>query len=172
MPPAATEAAAQPEQNPAGDIPDSQAFVTYSSTSGGYAISMPEGWARQEQGANVQFADKLHTFSVSISCASTAPTVASATTETQPGGSLQVATPAFELVGIEAVQLPAGPAIHITYRGNSAPDDVTGKQHRVDIDRYELFHNGHLAAITLTTPAGSDNVDVARHVSESFTWQA
>ncbi|MGB3330276.1 MAG: hypothetical protein WBA46_15055 [Thermomicrobiales bacterium] len=169
---AATEAPAQAEQNPAGDIPDSQAFVTYTSAAGGYAIAMPEGWARQETGPNVTFSDKLHAFSVSIFCADTAPTDATARAETQPGGSLQASTPGFELAGISDVQLPAGQAVHITYRADSAPDDVTGKQHRVDMERFELFHNGKVAVITLSTPAGSDNVDVARQVSESLTWQA
>lgn len=171
-PSAATEAPAQAEQNPAGDIPDSQAFVTYSSAAGGYAIDMPEGWARQEDGTNVTFSDKLHAFSVSIYCSDAAPTDATAQAEAQPGGSLQAAMPGFELVAISDIQLPVGKAVRITYRADSAPDDVTGKQHRIDVDRYELFHNGTVAVISLVSPAGSDNMDVFRHVSESFTWQA
>jgi hypothetical protein len=170
--PVATEAPAQAEQNPAGDIPDSQAFVTYSSAAGGYAIDMPEGWARQEAGTNVTFSDKLHAFSVSIFCADAAPTDVTAQAEAQSGGSLQASTPGFELVGISDLQLPAGTAVRISYRADSAADDVTGKQHRIDVDRYELFHNGTVAVITLASPAGSDNVDVSRQVSESFAWRA
>jgi hypothetical protein len=169
--PVATEAPGQAEQNPAGDIPDTQAFVTYSSAAGNYAIDMPEGWARREEGMNVTFSDKLHAFSVSIFCADAAPNDASAHAEAQPGGSLQVATPGFELVAISEVQLPAGEAVRISFRADSAPDDVTGKQHRIDVDRYELFHNGTVAVISLASPAGSDNVDVSRQVSESFRWQ-
>jgi hypothetical protein len=33
-----------PEQNPAGDIPDTQVFVKYVSAAGGYEFEAPEGW--------------------------------------------------------------------------------------------------------------------------------
>jgi hypothetical protein len=49
---------------------------------------------------------------------------------------------------------------------------VTGKQYRLDVDRYELFKNGKVAAISLAVPAGSDNVDVSNLVSRSFQWTA
>lgn len=166
-----TEAAAQPEQNPAGDIPDTQAFVSYTSKTGGYSITMPEGWARQEAGTNVTFSDsKLHQFGVEIDCANTAPTVDSAKAEAAE--KLNSTIPAFELVNIKSIKLPAGPAILIQYRANSAPDEVTGKQHRIDVDRYEIFKDGKLAVISIASPAGSDNVDVSRQVSESFRWLA
>lgn len=35
------------ETNPPGDIPDTQAFVDYSSTAG-YGVKVPEGWARTD----------------------------------------------------------------------------------------------------------------------------
>lgn len=166
-----TEAAAQPEQNPAGDIPDTQAFVSFTSKAGGYSITMPEGWARQEAGTNVTFSDnKLHQFGVEIGCANSAPTIDSAKAEAT--NQLKSTVPAFELVNITSVKLPAGPAILIQYRANSAPDNVTGKQHRIDVDRYEVFKDGKLAVISLASPAGSDNVDVSRQVSESFRWLA
>lgn len=168
--PVPTEAAVAPEVNPPGDIPDNQAFVTYTSASGGYAVTMPEGWARQEAGANVTFVDKLHRFSVEVGCADAAPTLDSA--QTQDAASLAARTPAFELVDVTAVDLPAGPAILIRYRMNSAPDEVTGKQIRLDVDRYELFKDGRLAAISLAAPAGSDNVDVSHQVARSFRWTA
>lgn len=165
-----TQAAIEQEVNPPGDIPDNQAFVSYTSSAGGYSISMPEGWERTENGANVQFADKLHVFSVEIGCWS-GPLTAETVQATQiPELATQV--PAFELVDVQAVTLPAGDAIVIRYRANSEPDSVTGKQHRLDVDRYELVSNGRLASISLAAPAGSDNVDVSRLVSESFRWTA
>jgi hypothetical protein len=69
------ETAVATEDNPPGDIPDNQAFVTYRSAVGGYSVSMPEGWARKEDGPNVSFVDKLHSFTVEISCSDTAPTI-------------------------------------------------------------------------------------------------
>ncbi len=165
-----TQPAAQQEQNPPGDIPDNQAFVPFSSGEGGYIISMPEGWARTESGANVSFADKFHTFSVEVSCAAAAPTIDSA--NTVDVAELMQQEAAFSLTNVSTVDLPARPAVRIEYQANSAPDEVTGKTIRLDVDRYELFHDGKLAVITFRVPAGSDNVDVANLVSESFQWSA
>lgn len=165
-----TEAAIAPEINPPGDIPDNQAFVTYASPDGGYSIAMPEGWARQDFGSAVVFVDKLHRFTVDITCADAAPTIESATTTDV--ALLAAQEPAFALVAVTSVDLPAGPAILIRYQRNSAPDEVTGKQIRLDVDRYELFKDGRLAAISLAVPAGSDNVDVSNQVSQSFRWSA
>src|ERR1700686_3306655 len=39
----------------ASDIPDSQTFVSYSASPGGYSLDVPEGWARTTSGANVNF---------------------------------------------------------------------------------------------------------------------
>lgn len=161
-----TEAAIAPEQNPPGDIPDNQAFVVYSSAAGGYNISVPEGWARAESGPNVAFSDKLHRVAVDISCAGSAPTVESARTEAS--GPLAQTIPAFALVDVKEVSLSSGPAILVQYQANSVPDDVTGKQIRLDVDRYEIYHNGTLAVVTLSSPAGSDNVDVSNQISGSF----
>jgi hypothetical protein len=169
-PPLPTEAAIAPEVNPPGDIPDNQAFVTYTSTQGGYAITMPEGWARQESGPDVSFVDKLHRFTVEVSCADAAPTVETA--QRVDASRLAQQIPAFELVEVKPVDLPAGPAILLRYRMNSIPDDVTGKQIRLDVDRYELFKDGRLVAISLAVPAGSDNVDVSNQISRSFQWTA
>ena len=68
--PAATpEQAVAPEQNPAGDIPDTQAFVPYTSEPGGYTLEIPEGWARSADAKNVRFESKLDGLSVTISAA-------------------------------------------------------------------------------------------------------
>lgn len=165
-----TQAAVQPEQNPPGDIPDNQAFVTYTSTAGSYAISMPEGWARTESGPDVQFTDKLHTFSVQIVCSGTAPTTQTAKDEAN--GPLAAQTAAFAFVAAKNVSLASGPAVLLQYQANSAPNDVTGKRVRLDIDRYEIYRDGILAIVTLAVPAGSDNVDVSHQVADSFTWMA
>jgi hypothetical protein len=165
-----TQASIEPETNPPGDIPDNQAFVPYTSVDGGYTISMPEGWARTEEGPNVRFADKLHTFTVEVACATSAPTVDSVNAVEAP--QIAEGMEAFELVEVKAIELPVGPAVLVRYRANSAPDDVTNKQYRLDVERYEVFNDGKLAVISLAVPAGSDNVDVANLVSRSFRWTA
>jgi hypothetical protein len=166
--PQPTQAAAEVENNPPGDIPDNQVFVSYHSDAGGYSLDVPEGWARSETGPNVSFVDKLDSIKVDITSGSAAPTVQSATDSDVP--QLEQQVEAFEKVAIDAVDLPAGQAVRIRYRANSAPDSVTGKKVRLEVDRYELFKDGKLAAISLAAPAGSDNVDVWKQISSSFKW--
>jgi len=156
------------ENNPPGDIPDNQVFVSYHSSGGGYTLDTPEGWARTESGPNVTFSDKLHRIAVEVSDGSILPTVESVTAEEIP--TLAASVEAFEKVKVEAVSLPSGSAVLVRYRENSAPDSVTGKKVRLETDRYEYFKNGKLAVLSLSAPAGSDNVDVWRQISRSFTW--
>jgi hypothetical protein len=157
------------ENNPPGDIPDNQVFVTYQSTTGGYSLDTPEGWARTESGSNVNFSDKLHSISVDITNAPSAPTVDSVTANELPTLTAQVE--AFQKESIESVDLPSGKAVRVRYLANSAPDSVTGKQVRLEVDRYEFFNGGKLAVLVLSAPANSDNVDVWNQISSSFAWQ-
>ncbi len=103
-----------------------------------------------------------------MTTAATAPTVASVTAKELPTLAAQVE--AFEKVTVETVDLPSGQAVLFRYRANSAPDAVTGKKVRLEVDRYDVFKDGKMAAISLSAPAGSDNVDVWRQISTSFKW--
>jgi hypothetical protein len=47
-------AAVAAETPPAGDIPDTQAFVTYASPEG-YSVLVPEGWSRTVSGSTATF---------------------------------------------------------------------------------------------------------------------
>src|SRR5581483_9864652 len=62
-----------PEVNAAGDIPDNQVFVDYSPPSGGFTVTVPEGWARSEAGGAVTFTDKLNSVRMEMVDAATAP---------------------------------------------------------------------------------------------------
>jgi hypothetical protein len=171
--PAGTSAPVQasplaPENSPAGDIPDNQAFVSYHSALGGYTLQVPEGWARRESAENASFVDKFNSIAVEVTASAVAPTVDSVTANELPR--LQQQVEAFEQVEVVALDLPAGKAIRIRYRSNSAADAVTGKKVRLETDRYELFKDGKTAALSLSAPAGSDNVDVWKQISESFAW--
>ena len=163
-----TESPIPVESNPPGDIPDNAAFVPYTSKAGGFTISTPEGWARTTTGNAVTFTDKLNTVVVSWSPASSAPTVASVKKDEVP--MLANTERAFKLVSVTTATLPAGPAVMVEYQVNSDPNTVTGKQYRLDVQRYVLFRNGREIAIGLRSPVGSDNVDPWRIVTESFTW--
>jgi hypothetical protein len=160
--------AAPVENSPAGDIPDTQAFVAYHSTAGGYTLQVPEGWARTESGPNAAFDNKLQSIHVDVTSVAAAPTVDTVSANEVP--QLTQQTQAFEQVDLKAVTLAGGPAVLLRYRVNSAPDSVTGKTTRLEVDRYELFKNGKMAAISLSAPAGSDNVDIWNQISGSFAW--
>ena len=79
-------------------------------------------------------------------------------------------TRAFHLVSVTMARLPAGQSVLIQYQANSDPNPVTGKQYRLDVLRYELFHAGERVNVTLLSPVGADNVDPWRIVTQSIVW--
>jgi hypothetical protein len=158
-----------PEKNPPGDIPDTQVFITYTSTAGRYALDVPEGWARSEHGADVKFIDKLDGEQVTLSKSGTPPTVSSVQREQVP--SLQQHGRAVKIQGVKTRSMPhSTTVIYVVYTSNSSPDPVTGKQVRLDNVTYYYYHKGRLAALTLWAPMGADNVDQWKRISQSFRW--
>lgn len=158
-----------PEKNPPGDIPDTQAFVTYTSPTGGYSLEVPEGWARTEQGPNVRFVDKLDGVSVNVTDATTAPTAESA--RQNELAALAQAGHAVTIEKVQEVQLPSGKAVRADFTANSDKDPVTGKQVRLEENSYLFYKDGKLATLTMWAPLGADNVDQWQHMAESFRWQ-
>jgi hypothetical protein len=159
--PAATEA------NPAGDIPDQQAFVAFTVPSSTVSVKVPEGWSKSTSGGATTFTDKLNSVTVAVTAPSSAPTEQSVTSTDVP--TLKGAHQNFTLGKVSTVQRPAGPAILVTYQVDSAPDPVTNKVVRDAVERYTFFKNGHRVDLTLTGPQGSDNVDPWRIVTDSVT---
>jgi hypothetical protein len=157
------------EVSPAGDIPDTQAFVSFTPATGGYSIKVPEGWARTDLLAGATFTDKLNTIRVESMSATAAPTDASVRANDVP--TLQSSVPGFKLDQISSVPRTAGTALLMTYHGTSAADSVTGKTVMQDIERYQFWKNGTVVTITLTSPKGADNVDPWKTVTNSFGWQ-
>ena len=164
----ATQAPVPAESNPPGDIPDTTVYVPYRSAAGHVALKVPEGWSRKSTPASSTFTSNLNSISVAWMPMSGAPTVSSARATTVRA--LQSGTLAFRLQRVRAVSLAGGPAVEIIYQVNSAPNPVTGRQYRLVIERFELFHKGHGAVLSLSSAVGSDNVDPWRIVSESFRW--
>ncbi len=165
--PANTDAPVPVESNPPGDIPDNLAFVSYTNNAGGYTFTHPEGWARTGTGTQVLFTDKLNGVAVDSLQASTAPTVASATSVDVPR--LQSSVPAFELVDISAVTVPGGDGVRIVFRRNSEPDEVTGKVFRDEVEEYDIYRGGRLVRMDLYGPVGADNVDAYVTMSQSLS---
>ncbi len=163
----ATETAVAPERNPPGDIPDDQVFVTFRAPQG-FSLKVPEGWARRDVPSGVDFADKYGEIVVTITPASTAPTLA----EVKSTDIVELAKldRAVTVAASAAVKLPVGPAVKITFKSNSESNTVTGKRVRLENERYVIGGPGKRATLTLSAPAGADNADQWKLVAESFRW--
>jgi hypothetical protein len=166
--PSPTEKPAPVDSAVPGDIPDTTQFVTHRSGAGHFTIKAPEGWAEQSGASSVTYTGTVNTIAVAWMPSATAPTSQSAMA--QDVAALRQSERGFQLGNVGTVTLPAGTAIEITYQANSAPNPVTGKQYRLDVARYELWKSGTEAVITLSSPAGADNVDPWATVSKSFSW--
>jgi hypothetical protein len=157
-----------PEQNPAGDIPDNQAYVAYRPPGSTYAVKVPEGWSRTTSGGAVSFTDKLNTVRLEQTSAQAAPTVAGVKRTILP--KLARTQAGYRAGSVTVVRRTAGPAVRITYFARSKPDPVTGKA-RVDaVERYLFFRHGQEAVVTLSGPKGADNVDPWRIITDSLRW--
>jgi PAP2 superfamily protein len=131
------------ERNAAGDIPDNQAFVTYQGA--GYRIDVPEGWARTQQGRTVRFTEKTN--------------------------AIEIVTQPAEPPSGTPVKLRHATATRRAFRAQGPADPVTGKRFTLENERY-YFRNGKtVVRLTLSAPAGADNVDQWRRIADSFTWR-
>ena len=69
------ESPVAPDNNPPGDIPDSQVFIAYKPPDGVYEVKVPEGWSQSNSGSSTDFTDKLNTVSISSASGAPAPTL-------------------------------------------------------------------------------------------------
>ena len=161
-------ASAATESPPPGDIPDTTVYVAYRPASGQYEVKVPEGWARTVSSTGVSFTDKLNIITIQTVRAA-APTIASASTAEVP--QIQGSANGFSLTGVSTVSRPAGTVVLIRYAADSRRDPVTGKVFRDAVERYEFYRNGTEAVVTLAGPAGADNVDPWRTVTNAFRWR-
>ncbi len=158
-----------PEKNPPGDIPDNQVFVHYASTTGGYELKVPEGWARTTLKNKVLFTRYFDGLSVSLSKVSQRPSAESIARI--QANQLKKSGGAVTVVIITDVTLKGQPAVLMRYRSNSSPSPVTGKRVRLENETFFFYRAGRLAAVRLWAPLGADNVDQWRLISRSFTWR-
>ena len=165
---AAAQSPVPAENNPPGDIPDTTVYVTYQSPAGHLMLKVPEGWSRKSTLAGSTFTSNLNSIGLAWMPMTGAPTAGSARATTVRA--LQAAALAFRLQAVRTVTLAGGPAVEIVYQVNSAPNPVTGRQYRLVIERFEFYHKGRGAVLSLSSAVGSDNVDPWRIVSESFRW--
>jgi hypothetical protein len=162
----ATSVAPAPETNTPGDIPDTVAYIPYSNPAGGYSFVHPEGWAQTGSGTSVTFTDKYNGVAAGTMAATAAPTATSAKTTDVP--KLQATEPAFALISVSDVNLPAGSGVLIVYRRNSPPDPVTGRSVRQEVHRYEIQGASRTVVLDLFGAVGADNVDPYTKMSQSL----
>ena len=164
----AQEAPIAKEKNPPGDIPDDQVFVAYASPLG-FSVKVPEGWGRTDAPDGVTFADKYGMVVVAVKPATSPLTLASV--RANEVAALEKTGHAVKISAVSEVKLPAGPAIRIVYASNSDPNAVTGKQIRLENERFLIAHGDKVAALTFAAPAGADNADQWTLMSQSFGWK-
>jgi hypothetical protein len=157
-----------PEVNPAGDIPDNQAYVAYAPPGGGFTVKVPEGWSRSSAGGAVIFTDKLNAIRVETKVAR-APLTAREARQTEVRR-LASSTQGFRPGAVTTVGRKAGSAVRITYLAKAKADPVTGKTGQDAVERYVFFHQGKDVVLTLSGPKGADNVDPWKIVTDSVTW--
>jgi hypothetical protein len=157
-----------PEVSPAGDIPDNQAFVTYSPPRAGYSLKVPEGWARTTSHGVTSFTDKLNRIQMQTAPAHVALTARDARSTEIPKLAKQVA--GFKAGAVSTVTRNAGMGVRITYLATSPADPVTGTSRTDAVERYVFFHRGRDVVLTLSGPKGADNVDPWKIVSDSLRY--
>jgi hypothetical protein len=116
-------------------------------------------------GSSVTFTDKLSGVAATVVSAANPPSVAS--TKRADVARLRHSEPAFSLRSVQPVSLPAGKAVVVTFRRNSAPNAVTGKRYRDEVQEYLIWKNGHELRFDLFGVVGADNVDAYRTMSRS-----
>ncbi|MDT5007135.1 MAG: hypothetical protein QOJ24_4311 [Mycobacterium sp.] len=161
--------ASTPKSNPAGDIPDNQAFVPFSDPTGLFTVSVPKGWARSTDGAATIFTDRSNTVRIETRPLATAPNTESVDVDELPA--IASSTAGYRLGMVTAVQRKAGPAMVIIYQGTSPRNPVTGKTGTDAIERYEFWRDGTEVILTLSGAVGVDNVDTWRTVTSSLQWR-
>ncbi len=157
------------EFNPPGDIPDNQVFVTYHVPVSNVEIKVPEGWARTSTSGVTTFTDNYNSVGIKVVPAAKPPTIASAQATEVP--ELRRSVAKYSHGQVTMVQRQHGSAVLITYFADSEPNPVTGRVVRDTVERFEFWHNGQEAVLTLTGPQGADNVDPWQLVSDSVQWQ-
>ena len=162
-------APAATEFNPPGDIPDDAVFVDHTARGTHVHFSVPEGWAQTRSGPVTTYTDKYNSVSIEVRQQSKPSTVASAKAHDVP--KLQATVSSFQLKDVAPTTRQHGSGIEITYLLDSPPNQVTGKVVRDAVERFQFWHAGEEAILSLTGPENADNVDPWQIVSDSLQWK-
>ncbi len=151
---------------PGGDIPDSAVYLRY--TGCGFSVEYVEGWLQTVAAHGVTFGDKDSSVAVDLR-----PRLGGDLAAYVQGTDLSRLghTPGFRREGMARDAVGGYRAVRLTYRGQSAPDAVTGKTVALQVDRYYVQGPRALAVLTLATPLGVDNADGFRRIAHSFRFR-
>lgn len=141
--------------NPPGDIPDTQAFVTYTSPQG-YAVIFPEGWSQTQEGSTVTFTSQFNGEQISLQKPS------------DPAATVRGHFAQVRDLNVQHVTIQGKPVTVVTFTSQSKVDPVTGRSLRLDDAAYFFTTGSRQAVLALWAPHGSDNADQWRKISESF----
>jgi hypothetical protein len=157
------------DASPAGDIPDSQVFVPFTSVQGGYALEVPEGWARTTNGADVELTSHYNGLAVSLTTAQLQPTAG--TVGAIQGQKLKASGREVDIRSVKEVSLAGGPAVLMAYESDSEQEPITHKKVRLEVDSYFFYREGRFAELRMWAPKGADNIDQWQRIANSFRWQ-
>lgn len=167
-------AAAQPtsrptgsENNPTGDIPDTQKYIGYSAT-GVYRVEVPEGWARSVNGNTVTFTNNRDGEAITLVNASAPPAVSLSSAPVKA-----VLATAHVPSGANVRIVPVTKTrrvILLSFSSDSDVNAVTGTKARLLNKAYVFYDKGHIATLHLWAPIKSDNGDPWEHMAQSFKW--
>ena len=144
--------------NPPGDIPDTQAFVTYVSPNA-YSVLFPEGWSQTRKGAIVTFTSHFDGEQISLQ----KPAAPPATVRGHFAG--------VRDLSVRRVTIKGTSVTVITFTSQSQPDPVTGRTTRLDNAAYFFTTGSRQSMVALWAPRGSDNADQWHKIAESFSWR-
>lgn len=165
--PEATESPAPTEQRIAGEIPDAQEFMNYTSSVGGYDVQVPETWTPSVSGEDIKFTHSYNGIRVQI-----IRTTEPYTMETIKNVYVSELVRKGRAVAVKNVSMAAtksGQAIMVEYESNSEP--VNGKKVRLENRRYYYYKDGRLAALTMWAPLGADNENIWKQIPDTFLWR-
>ena len=145
------------EPGGAGDIPDTQAFVTFAGP--GYSVLVPEGWSRTSHGAVVTFRSNANAEAVAPVAGPNADAV------------LRARFGAQSPIARRRVTLGGRPVTVASFVSTGAADAVTGKRLRLANQGYAFERDGRRMLLVLSAPAGADNADQWAKIAGSFRWR-
>lgn len=151
----------------AGEIPEAQEFMNYTSTTGGYDVQVPENWTPTAHGGNIKFTRNYNGIQVEI----TGTTEQFSLEAIKSGHVAQLVKKgrAVKVRNVTMADTKSGRAVMVEYESNSEP--VNGKKIRLENKRYYFHKDGKLAVLTLWAPVGADNENIWKQIPDTFIWR-